>query len=159
MSLNKPLQLSQVAFGRPRLQLEAGLYRLSGSHHLAWMLSRGRAPNPVAQLRASAEATLLHLSHTGCLAGAMTATSPGGQSSCGPTRWSNRSQLQGRQPESSRGSTQWRPGMQRALFNPLQVVRSSDGLDFPWMACPAAGLRSGPPGNGSSQGRQSKPRA
>ncbi len=61
------------------------------------------------------------------------------------------SQLQGRQ--SSRGLTRWRPGMQRALFKPLQVVWSSNGLDFPWVAGPAAGLHSGPSGNGSSQGR------
>jgi hypothetical protein len=91
------------------------------------------------------------LSHTGRSAGAMAAS---GRPSCRSTRWSTRSQLQGRQP--SRGSTRWRPGMQRALFIPLQVVRSSDGLDFPWVAGPAAGLRSGPPGNSSSQGRQSK---
>jgi hypothetical protein len=49
--------------------------------------------------------------------------------------------------------------MQWALFKPLQVVRSSDGLDFSWVTCPTAGLRCGPPGNGSSKGRQSKPRA
>jgi hypothetical protein len=51
-----------------------------------------------------------------------------------------------------------RPGMQLALFKPLQVVRSSDGLDFPWVAGPAAGLRGGPPRNSSSQGRQSNRR-
>jgi hypothetical protein len=52
----------------------------------------------------------------------------GWQSSCRSTRWSTRNQLQGRQ--SSRGSTRWRPEMQRGLFVPLQVVRSSDDLDF-----------------------------
>jgi hypothetical protein len=71
-----------------------------------------------------------------------------GWSSCGSTRWSTRSQLQGRQ--SSRGPTRWRPGMQLALFKSLQFVRSSDGLNFPWVTCPAADLRGGPPGNGSS---------
>jgi hypothetical protein len=45
------------------------------------------------------------------------------------------------------------------IFKPLQVVRSSDGLDFPWVAGPAAGLRSGPLGKSGLQGRQSKPRA
>ena len=89
----------------------------------------------------------LSLSYTGRSAGAMAATPPGGQSSCGSMRWSTRSQLQGRQ--SGRGPTRWRPKMQRALFKHLQVLRSSDGLDFHWVAGPAAGLRGGPPGNGA----------
>ncbi len=90
-------------------------------------------------------------SHTGRSAWAMAVIPPGGQSSCGSTRWSTRSQLQGRQ--SNRGPTRWLPGMQRALIKFLQVVRSSDGLDFPWVAVPAASLRGGPPGNGNSQAR------
>ncbi len=91
-------------------------------------------------------------SHTGRSAGAMAVIPPGGQSSCGSTRLSTRSQLQGRQ--SNHGPTRWRPGMQRALIKFLQFVRSSDGHDFPWVAGPAADLRGGPPGNGNSQGRQ-----
>ncbi len=86
------------------------------------------------------------------LAGAMAATSTGAQSSCWSTRWSTRSQLQGCQ--SSRGPTRWR----RVLFKSLQVVLSSNGLDFPWVASPAAGLCCSPPGNGSLQGRQSNRR-
>jgi hypothetical protein len=66
----------------------------------------------------------------------MAATSPGGKSSCRSTQWSTWSQLLGRQ--SSRGPTRWLPGMQRDFFKPLQVARSSNGLDFPWVAGPAA---------------------
>ncbi len=58
-------------FRLPLLQLEAGLYRLPGFHHLAWMLSpvagdAAGALDPVAGLLAqpwaNAEATPLHLS-------------------------------------------------------------------------------------------------
>ncbi len=67
----RSLQLSRVAFGLPRLQLEAGLYRRHGIHHLAWMLSpvagdATGALDPVARLPAqplaNAGATPLHLS-------------------------------------------------------------------------------------------------
>jgi hypothetical protein len=115
--------------------------------------SRGAASSAAGERRGCpASLLLIRVAPPGRRPGATAEIPPGGQSSRGSTRWSTWSQLQGCQP--NRGPTLWQLGMQRALLKLFQVVRSSDGLDFPWVAGPAAGLCCGPPGNGNSQGRQ-----
>ncbi len=93
----RSLQLSRVAFGLPRLQLEAGPYCLTGSYHFAWAPSSSvgdavGCPDQSwgSQLSRGPTHRLSHFSpsHTGRSAGAMAEIPPGGRSSRGSTRWS-----------------------------------------------------------------------
>jgi hypothetical protein len=124
---------------------------------LGVQLSRGRrcgAPGPVAGQpappRANAEAAPLHSFSYGSL---------GRGDGLDPSGWFAQPLVYAVvHPESAAGSpaqprVRWLPGMQLALIKSPQVILSSAGLDFPWVAGAAEGYAVGPPGNGNSQGR------
>ncbi len=128
------LQLSRVAFGLPR-QPDP-----SASYHSTWATSLAASLRGVGGPSSSS-------SSPSRSAGAMASTPPGGQLSRRRTRWSTRSQLQGRQLKpllhavAARNSSGFSSILSKSFGR-------RDGLDFPWLV--GADL----PVNGSSQGRQ-----